>query len=606
MLPRPDNLPLCPGVYLFRDGAGRVIYVGKAALLRARLLSYFREKGLAPKTRAMMRRAESLETLPTATEKEALLLEASLIKKFRPRYNIVLRDDKRYPLFRLSRARDFPRLEIVRSAGKNDGARYFGPYADASAARRTWRLVHSAFGLRRCGDRAFAARARPCLYHHLRQCRAPCAGLVDAKEYALLLDRVEALLSGRSRELLEKLERVMAAASDALEFERAAALRDQIRAVRQTVEHQAAVLPDGGDLDALGLACAEHGLALGVVFVREGALLGGRTYFWPGLDSGAAGEALAAFPAQFYGGGMLPPPRILLPLLPAAFEGGGLAPLENALADLRGGPVRVAVARGRDERRLIDTACLHAREEAARRPVAPLGRNLARALHLPAPPGRIECVDVSHSSGAATRVGLVAFEDGVPAASAFRNYAVNGCGGDDHAALRAWLPRRLESGPPWPDLLLVDGGRGQLATVLRALGEAGREGLFPVAAIAKAERDGKADRRAGKIADRVFLPGRADPLPLKAGSPELLFLQRVRDEAHRFALGAHRRARRKEALAGELAGFPGIGPATAELLRKRFSSLSAMRRATSAELEALPGIGRRRAAALLEKLRKHR
>ena len=602
--PPPRDIPLCPGVYLYKDASGRVIYVGKARTLRARVLSYFRPQGLAPKTLAMLRHAHSLDTLPTATEKEALLLEASLIKQHRPRYNIVLRDDKQYLLFRIARGHPFPRLELVRSV-RRDGSRYFGPYASSFAARQTWKTIHAAFALRRCGDRAMQYRKRPCLYHHMRQCLAPCTGRVDQQEYARLLDKVEALLAGRSGALLEDLGREMELAAEMLDFERAAVLRDQIRAIQRTLEHQAAVLPGGGDLDVLGFAHAENGLGLGVLFVRNGALLGGRTFFWPGLDSDAAGEVLLGFPAQFYGQGDAIPPRVIFPWLPEQAddgEEGTLALLESLLTELRGASVRIQAAHGADEQRLVDTAGIHAREEALRRR-AGLPGALAVALHLAAPLGRIECVDVSHSAGQATRVGMVVFEDGRAEKSAYRIYALDTTGGDDHAALRAWLPRRLESGPPWPDLLLIDGGRGQLSAVQRALEDAGRAGLFALASIAKAREDGKSDRRAGKIADRVFLPRRGNPLPLKPGCPELLFLQHIRDCAHHFALGAHRKARGKEALTGELSRIPGIGPVTAKVLWTCFDSLAAMRRATPAELEAVPGIGRRKAAMLIEKFK---
>ena len=631
--PSAQSLPLCPGVYIYKDAAGRIIYVGKARLLRHRVLSYFRGQGQAPKTHAMLAHAHSLEYLATATEKEALLLEASLIKKHRPRYNIVLRDDKSYLLFRLARKKPFARLELVRSIRRNDGARYFGPYVSGLAARQTWKAIHTAFALRRCTDRAMQQRSRPCLYHHLGQCSAPCMGLISQQAYAAMLTRIEALLAGRSRELLGALKAEMLLASEKLEFERAAKLRDQIRALRTTLEHQAAVLPDSADLDVVGLAQAENGLALGLLFVRDGMLLGGKSFFWPGLDWDDAGEVLSAFPAQFYGQGDFVPPRLLLPWLPASStkeEGteadesenknpatgqrparrsktSALAVQEEYLSELRGAPVRIIAAHGPDEQRLVDMACLNAREEALRRKSAQaLPQSLAKALHLPSPVLRIECVDVSHSSGQATRVGLVVFEDGKPLKAAFRSYAIEGSGGDDHAALNSWLSRRLAAGPPWPDLLLVDGGRGQLGTVQRAMeeaGEAGKAGLFALAAIAKAREEGRADRRAGNISDRIFLPGRANPLPLKAGGPELLFLQHIRDTAHNFALGRHRKARSKEALAGELERVPGVGKLTARLLWQHFDSLEAMRGASPEELEKIPGIGKKRARLLIEKLK---
>lgn len=604
---RPDSasLPLTPGVYIYKDAAGRILYVGKARALRRRVLSYFREEGLPAKTAAMLRHAATVETLSTTTEKEALLLEASLIKKHRPRYNIVLRDDKQYALFRVSARNPFPRLEITRSV-RRDGARYFGPFTSAAAARETWKLLHKAFPLRRCGDRAMRNRMRPCLYHHMGQCPAPCMGHVTPEAYSAGLRKVMDVLSGRSGELLRALERDMLAASDALDFERAARLRDQLNAVRRTVERQAAVLPGGGDHDAIGLHAADNGLALGILFVREGRLMDGRTFFWPGLGFDDAPELLLSFPAQFYGQ-IAPPPRIILPWLPenaAEGEEGMLPALELMLGDARGGPVRLGAPRNAEENGLVDMAAANAREETRRRRETSPADRLAAALHLTAPARRIECVDVSHTGGRQTRVGLVVFEDGKALRTAWRAYAMESGGGDDYGVLAAWIARRLKSGPPWPDVLLIDGGKGQLAAVGRALAEAGQEALFSLAAIAKARDDrGQADRRAGNTADRIFLPGRANPLPLREGAPELLFLQHVRDSAHQFAIGRHRRARTGAALEGELMRLPGIGPRTARLLWDHFGSVERMAAATREELEAVPGIGGTRAALLAERLR---
>ncbi|MBR4747839.1 MAG: excinuclease ABC subunit C, partial [Desulfovibrio sp.] len=316
--PDPSAIPPGPGVYLYRDGEGSVVYVGKARRLRRRVLSYFRAEGLAPKTRALMARAETVEFLATTTEKEAFLLEASLIKKHRPRYNILLRDDKQYALFRVNLKAPYPRIEIVRRAGK-DGARYFGPFTSALAARETWKLLHRAFPLRRCADRAMKNRVRPCLYHHMGQCLAPCTGKVSEEEYLRQAEGAVRVLDGKSDALLRELEAAMLEASDRLEFERAAALRDQMRAVRQTVERQAAVLPGGGDMDVVGLSPSDKGLALAVVFVRQGAVQGGRAYFWPGLAFEEASELLWSFLGQFYAE-FMPPGRILLPWMPLDAE----------------------------------------------------------------------------------------------------------------------------------------------------------------------------------------------------------------------------------------------------------------------------------------------
>lgn len=660
--PKPDSLPLTPGVYIYKDSNQRILYVGKARVLRRRVLSYFRDD-VPAKTAAMLRHACSLETLSTTTEKEALLLEASLIKKHRPRYNIVLRDDKQYVLFRLNVKHPFPRLEIVRKAGQGkggnrDGARYFGPFSSATAARETWKLIHRVFQLRRCTDRALKNRVKPCLYFHMNQCPAPCMGTVTPAEYFAGVRPVLELLSGRTTDLVRDLEEKMLAAADALDFEQAALLRDQKQAVERTVEQQSAVLASDADMDVIGLHPSPRGMALSILFVRGGRLLDGRSFFWSGLGWDDAPELLWTFLSQFYasGSGDGPPQKIVVPWLvpprnapeaeaevvqeaeatassagaasfapvPAAVADSGnpadvfdsaTAPdcadtdeqsvslLETMLSQLREKPVRIMAPRNADEHRLVDMAVANAREEARQRQDMPIGERLARALHLPVAPVRIECVDVSHTSGQQTRVGMVVFEDGQPLTSAYRDYAMPDGGGDDYGVLAAWVARRLESGPPWADLLLIDGGKGQLSVVGRALQEAGQEGLFALAAIAKArDEQGHADRRAGNVADRIFLPGRSNPLPLKEGSPELLFLQHVRDCTHRFAIGRHRKARTGAALAGELMRLPGVGPHTARLLWDHFGSVEAMTRASLADLCAIPKIGKATAEKLLEKL----
>ena len=645
--PLSSTLPVTPGVYLYKDAQGRIIYVGKARNLRKRILSYFREaSALTPKTVAMISHAASLETLSTTTEKEALLLEASLIKKHRPHYNIVLRDDKQYVLFRIAKDVPFPRLEVVRQA-RRDNARYFGPFTSGQAARETWKTIHRVFPLRRCADRAFKNRVRPCLYHHIGQCLAPCTENVSPEDYGLLIHRVELLLAGRSRELVDMLRRNMADASEALDYEQAAVYRDQIKAIERTVERQSVVLPEGGNMDVAGVVPARGGLALGLLFVREGRLVDGRTFFWPDLELAEGPELLWSFLGQFYGPQTSIPPRIVVPWLPGdtapleadapAPENGGMedaAPdeaesldaLEAALADARGGIVRIAKPRNAAEARLVDMAASNAREAAVTKAETPISERLAAAFApafatgravtdapdtVPVPPRpirRIECVDVSHTGGASTRVGMVVFEDGQPQKSVYRTYALEGeeaCNGDDYAALAAWMRRRLESGPPWADLVLIDGGRGQVSAVQRVVRDSGCEGLFLLAGIAKARDDqGRADRRAGNIGDRIFLPGRSNPLPLRDGSAELLFLQHIRDTAHHFVIGRHRRARAGAALSAELLRVPGVGMATARLLWDHFKVLDAIIAATPEQLAAIPGIGPRKAAALADSLKR--
>lgn len=781
--PQPALLPVTPGVYLYKNAEGRIIYVGKARNLRKRVLSYFRPEATLPrKTAAMLSHAVSLDTLSTNTEKEALLLESSLIKKHRPHYNIVLRDDKQYVIFRLPRSEPFPRLEIVRQTRRDD-ARYFGPFTSGMAARETWKSIHRAFPLRRCTDRAFRNRVRPCLYHHLGQCLAPCTGEVRPEDYAQIVQRVELLLSGRSRELVDSLTRAMLAASETLDFEKAAQLRDQIRAVERTLERQSVVLPDGGDMDVIGVSPLKSdeqgGLGLGILFVREGRLVDGRSFVWPGLDLEDGPELVASFLGQFYGSHSAIPPRIVLPWLPpdedasqdvasdaaeaasqdgspdaasAPVEDGDVAAvgeaaqplsaptlipaptpttesaaaaLESLLRELRGGIVRLALPRNRAEAALVDMAAENAREAGRQRVERHLGARLAAVFGVTRPVERIECVDVSHTGGRNARVGMVVFEQEEPLKTAFRVYKLEDNAelpahgtdnaahrsapalpslaelpafssdpafspsssdspeypdpdppdagspdpdfldanspdagnewadegvtpGDDYAALAAWMRRRLEAGPPWADLVLVDGGRGQVSAVYRAArewldrvpednpgsaaAESGKSGQpvrdaagesatasfgtflpaqpgqrvalpFLLAGIAKArDARGHADRRAGNLRDRIFVPGRSNPLALREGAPELLFLQHIRDTAHRFVIGKHRRARAKSALSGELLRLPGVGQATAKRLWDHFPNLEAMLAASEAELAAIPGIGKARAGKLAARL----
>lgn len=613
--PEPGSIPLSPGVYMYKDARGRVIYVGKARILRRRVLSYFRPTGLPSKTVAMISRAASIEYVATTTEKEALLLEANLIKKYRPRYNIVLRDDKNYFLFRLNLRQPFPRLEITRRS-RRDGALYFGPFTSSLAARETWKLLHRAFPLRRCSDRAMKNRVRPCLYHHMGQCPAPCLNMTTREEYARVARKVRDILSGHSEPLLREMREEMEHASENLDFERAAILRDQIKAVERTVERQAAILPGAGDMDAIGLWQGENGMALGIVFVRNGAVTDSRAFYWPGFAIEDSAGIMGSFLNQFYDQAQ-PPPRILLPWLPkgAAEDNEPDADdtdfwadkgiLEQLFSERRGGSVRIVAPQNDRDNQLVDLAIANAKEETRRRrnsDPASILEKLGSLINLERPPARIECVDVSHISGTQTRVGMVVYENGLPCKEDYRAYSMPDSN-DDYATLHNWIARRLESGPPWPDLLLIDGGRGQLASVAKALENAGCAHLFPIAAIAKArDEDGHADRRAGNVADRIFVPGRANPLPLREGSPELLLLQQIRDATHQFAIQTHRKARRSAAFSGELMRLPGVGAATARLLWDKFGSLEAMIRATEEELTQIPGIGAKKARMLKQKL----
>jgi excinuclease ABC subunit C len=588
------NFPDSPGVYLMKDAAGRIIYVGKAISLRKRLASYFRATGLSPKTRALVARIDHIDFLLVGTEKEALLLEESLIKQHRPRYNIVLRDDKRSLLFRLDKSSDYPRLTMTRNVVR-DGSVYFGPFASASAARATQKLVGAIFKLRKCSDKSFRNRVRPCLYHQVGQCLAPCVLPVDPERYRALVSQVEQFLSGKSRALVRELRRRMEEAAEALRFEEAAQLRDQIAAIDATLEGQASVLRDSLDRDVLALAQLPEGLGLGMLFVRGGKLLEQKTFHWSGLDMEEAPEALEAFLAQFYGFGRYIPARIVFSHPPDA--DGALA---EVLSERRGGHCRLAAPRGPDERRLMDLAANLARTAHRSDGAQEIASVLEQSLHLPGPPGRIECVDISHLGGSGVRAGLVVFEQGEPRKEDYRAYSLPGVegSGDDYAALAQWAVRRAESGPPWPDLLLIDGGRGQLAAVTAALAEALPGVAIECASIAKGP-----SRRAGELEDRVFRPGRRNPVALKPGSKALLFLQRVRDAAHRFVIGKGRAATKRRSLSGELLSLPGVGPKTARALFDHFGTVRAIREADVSELAKAPGMGPARAARLHETLR---
>jgi len=588
------NFPEAPGVYLMKDAAGRIIYVGKAISLRKRLSSYFRGTGQGAKTRALVARIERIDFLLVSTEKEALLLEESLIKQHRPRYNVVLRDDKRSLLFRLDKASDFPRLTMTRNVVR-DGSVYFGPFASASAARSTQKLVGLIFPLRKCPDRMFKNRVRPCLYHQLGQCLAPCVLPVDRQQYHSLVSQVEQFLSGRSRSLVRELRRRMESASQELRFEEAALLRDQIAAIDATLESQASVLRDALDRDVIALAQLPEGIGVGVLFVRGGKLLEQKTFHWPGVEMSEAPDVLESFLAQFYGPERYIPGRVVLSHMPpvtaeGAVGGGALA---EVLSERRGGPFRLAVPRGPDERRLMDMAANLARTAHRNDGAQDVASVLEQALGLPGPPARIECVDISHLGGHGVRAGVVVFEQGEPRKEDYRAYglpAAEGTG-DDYAALAQWAARRAQSGPPWPDLLLIDGGRGQLAAVVAALAAAMPETTIECASIAKGP-----SRRAGELDDRVFRPGRRNPVALKPGSPALLFLQRARDTAHRFVIGRGRAATKKRSLSGELVALRGIGPKTVRRLFDHFGTIAAIKSADVSALSAVPGLGAASAA----------
>jgi excinuclease ABC subunit C len=631
-----QDYPDSPGCYLMKDGSGRIIYVGKANSLRNRVGSYFRSFDQLPaKTRVMMGKVAGIDILCTHSEKEALLLEASLIKKHRPRYNIVLRDDKSYILFKLDTQSTYPRLSLTRKVTRN-GAMYFGPFTSAQAARETLKAVNRIFALRKCKDTTFRNRTRPCLQHHMGRCLAPCVHDVDPVEYAHMVHNLRLFLSGRSKDLISILRREMLQASENLMFEKAASLRDQIRAIEQTVEQQTVVLSEEESCDVLALAETLQEIVVGISFIRQGKLLDHKTFAWTydhpengsqdqdslTIGSSSAHEdpssvaesiehaisggedILRTVLLQFYTQEKFIPERIILPFQLSDPD------LENILAERRGGDVHLIPAWRQRDKKMIELAQTNALQARSHDETDQVLLSVSRKLGI-APPKRIEGVDVSHLGGQGVVVGQVVAEKGRFLPEAYRQYTFPDLEGthDDYAALAAWARRRIQSGPPWPDMVLIDGGKGQLAAVHQVLtcewknnGGSTTEcpGSWALAALAKGSR------RKGELEERVFVPERKNPLPLRPGSKELLFLQQIRDAAHRFVLSRQKRSRGKKVLDSNLERLPGIGPRTARLLWDKFGSIQNMLQAEPEKFESIPGIGPSKAqklyAALHDKL----
>ncbi|ABA87813.1 excinuclease ABC, C subunit [Syntrophotalea carbinolica DSM 2380] len=593
--------PTASGVYLMKGEAGTVFYVGKAKNLRSRLRSYFSEHGdNRPQIRFLLKRVHDIETIVTDTEKEALILENTLIKKYRPRYNINLRDDKTYLSLRLDPRQEFPMLQLVRRV-RRDGALYFGPYASSTAVRATLQEIYRIFPLRRHPWESCRSRSRPCLYYQIGQCSAPCHGKISAEDYQRLVDGALALLAGRESEVVESLQHQMAAAAERMAFEEAARLRDQLRAIEQTVERQKVVEAGGGDQDVVGLHREGGEVELAILFVREGKVIDRRSYNleWR-LDEE---ELLSTFLQRFYGRDVCIPDRVLLPFLPEGSE-----VLAEWLSEQRGKKVQVLAPLRGTRRKLVALAARNAEEsfrERGSRREARQGvlEEIARRLHLTRFPHRIECFDISNVQGRFSVGSMAVLSDGEPDKGAYRHFRIRSVeGSDDYASLYEVLRRRLERGlreESLPDFILMDGGKGQLNIVCTVLDELNLTGRIDVAGIAKsrvmANVRGKAVERSE---ERFFLPGRKNSVNLRQGSPALFMLERLRDEAHRFAITHHRKLRRRSTLGSVLEEIPGVGEKRRKALLKHFGSLKAVQAASLDELRAMPGLP----AALAERI----
>jgi len=575
---RPQ-LPDDPGVYLFKDSSGNVIYVGKAKNLKKRVLSYFRQPGdLSRKTTVMMHRARSLEFILTSNEKEAFILESNLIKKHLPRYNIILRDDKQYPWVRLGAEDDYPNLTIVRKPRK-DGAFYFGPFSSAQSVRKTVKLIDRIFQLRKCRSRDLPSRARPCLNFQLGRCLGPCAGNVSPSGYKDIVEQVKLFLEGRSLELVKMLKRNMESASENLDFERAARIRDQIRAVERTIERQNVVSPRMGDQDVIGLA-QQHGVFLvALLTIRDGFLTGSREFLLKN-EGGSGPEVLEAFLKQHYPAEPFIPKHILVSETVEDLEA-----IAQWLSESANKRVYIERPARGEKLRLVKMALANA-ENLLKSRLEPAGEDLSRsiqsALMLNRLPRTIEGLDISNISGEMAVGAVVSFVDGTPHKARYRNYKIKEVAGIDDYAMMAELAGRRLAGDPPPDLFLVDGGKGHLQAVKKVVDGLRLENAPGLAAIAKGDEKGKTDR--------IFIPNRKNPLPLKDGHPVLLLLMRIRDEAHRRAVAYHRKLRAKGLKLSDLDRIPGIGPQKKKLLLKHFGSLEAVAAAETEELARVPGI----------------
>ena len=571
-------LPDKPGVYLMRDVAGKIIYVGKAVNLKNRVRSYFQQRGLSPKTEALVARIQSFETIVTASEIEALILECNLIKKHRPRYNISLRDDKTYPFVKVTWSEEYPRVYPTRRVEK-DGAKYYGPYASAGAMHETLALLKRLFPLRSC--RSMDAR-RPCLEYHINRCLAPCAGMVDVETYREMVKTVCLFLEGRSTDVEKDLKRRMLAAAEAMKFELAARLRDQLSAVRQVTEKQN-IVTGAGDQDVLGLARMGGQSCVQVFFVRSGKMVGRDRFMLSGGETESDGEILAAFVKQYYNESSFIPREILTP---AALPETDL--LTAWLTQRKAGAVHLLTPQRGTKRELVLLAGENAtealrqrseREEAREGKRSAAVQELAERLELDILPQRIECFDISHIQGAETVASMVVFTDGEPDKSEYRRFRLKTVEGspDDFASMQEVTLRRYrDAKEPLPDLIVIDGGKGQLSSALEVIRGVGLAEI-PVIGLAKEF-------------EHIFRENISEPLVLPRHSEALRLVQQIRDEAHRFAVGYHRKLRAKRNLVSVLDHIRGIGAKRRQALWKHFGTIGRIRAASEEELASAPGM----------------
>ena len=605
-----DNLPDRPGVYLMKDARGEVIYVGKAQSLRNRVRSYWQKgttAGAMHLIREVIDKVAELDYTITDSDSEAFLLEVNLIKRHRPRFNIRLKDDKSYPYIKITLGDDFPRVERTRRL-PNDGSRYFGPYASATSVDESMNLVRRLFPFRTCTiDIRDGVRAlqRPCLLYHIKRCQGPCIQAIDRDAYRADITQIELFLEGRQETLVKALRSEMTAASEQQAYERAAALRDKVKAIERTMQSQKMAGFARTELDLLGLARQDNQAAVQLFTVRDGKLLGRDVFLLEAMREATDDEVLTSFAEQYYARASSIPREILVPR--ALSE---TSALEAFLAERRSGPVHLKVPRRGEKRELMELAVRNATETLARehaRWLADQGRTLGAleelgaALDLPGPPMRIECYDISTFQGAQSVGSMVVFEEGRPRTGEYRRFRVRTVQGpNDFASHQEVLTRRFRRAKAgdegsaeelrWklPDLVIIDGGKGQVAAAKTVLDELGLHDL-PLVGLAK-ERE------------ELFLPGAGEPILLPPTSGALYLVQRLRDEAHRFAITYHRDLRAKATVRSAFDDLPGVGPKRKRALLRVFGSAKRVREAPVEQIAAVPGIGPRLAATIKETL----
>jgi len=594
------SVPTSTGVYLLKDKKGRSLYIGKAKNLRSRVLSYLGEgeELQRPHIAYVMNEAEDVDYFVTRNEREALILENSLIKQKKPRYNIRLRDDKNYLSLRLDPREKFPRLSLTRRVLK-DGAVYYGPFASADALKKAKRLIHKVFPLRDCTDEKFRRHSsRPCLSYYMGQCLGPCAGKAGEEEYRDTVDQAKMFLRGEKRRIIELLRDNMEKASEEMRYEDAAHYRDQVKLLEKNLDDQMFVTPDTKDRDIVGFHREGKNIEFAVLFSRGGSLVDKAEYSFKNA-AGTEEELLAEFLSQFYGGSRFIPNEIVIP---AEIEGRGA--FSDWLSERQGRKVSIEVPERGTKARQVELANRNALESFQRKHASELKEldlleRVRSALHLGRIPSAIECFDISNTQGDLAVASLVRFENGKPAKEGYRTYRIKTVEGpNDYAMMYEVLRRRLTRGEEegWepPDLILVDGGKGQLNIAHEALADIGYVDDVDLASIAKGREEGESDK--------IYIYGRKNPIIFSPNSPVLFLLMRIRDEAHRFAIAYHKKLRGKRALRSGLDDVPGIGVKRKKELIKRFGSVSRIREATVEEIASIPGLNRRLAESVKEHL----